>query len=76
MCIRGDFDIDLNKVTFESELLKSLSKQFALMIHIPKENTRKTAIIDHLIKGSGISVEQHQVIPSPSDHKAIKDYLQ
>ena len=71
ICIIGDFNVDLNKVTFESELIKSLNKQLGLMIHVPKENTRKAAMIDYLITGSGILVEQHEVIPSPSDHKAI-----
>ena len=71
LCLLGDFNVDINKVTFESKLIRSLSKQLGLTIHIPTKATRGSATIDYMLTGSGITVKDHHIIPSPSDHKAI-----
>lgn len=71
ICLIGDFNVDINKTTFESDLIKSLSKQLGLIIHSPQEPTRKTSTLDFMIAGSGISIVQQIVIPSPSDHQSI-----
>ena len=71
LSIIGDFNVDITKSTFESQLIKSLSKQIGLNIHIPSSPTRGTATLDYMIAGHGIKVEQQQVILSPSDHQAI-----
>ena len=71
LCIIGDFNVDINKMTFESKLIKSLSKQMGLIIHTPSENTRGSATLDFLITGAKFAQENHRVVPSPSDHNAV-----
>ena len=71
ICIIGDFNVDINKISFESKLIKSLSKQMGLIIHTPRESTRGLATIDYMITGSKFILENHRVVPSPSDHHAI-----
>lgn len=71
LCIIGDFNVNIAEQSHESDLIKSLSKQMGLKVHIPSKPTRKHTTIDFMITGINISIEDHQVIPSPSDHNAI-----
>ena len=69
--IIGDFNIDLNKNSENNKLLAAIAKQLGMTIATPKENTRLNAKLDYLIHGTGIKIIHHQVLPSPSDHKAV-----
>ncbi len=71
LCICGDFNVDITRDTFESRLIKSLSKQLGLQINIPKEHTRGHATLDYMITGSALNIVDCQIASSPSDHKAL-----
>jgi len=71
ICIIGDFNTDINEDNNNFKLIKSLSKQMGLKVWNPNGVTRKTKRLDYLIAGEHISSSRHNILPSPSDHKAI-----
>ena len=72
ICCVGDFNIDLCKETHELKLLKKLCKLLNLTIVQPTEQTtRHGSVLDYIIVGKNVIVEEKSVVSGPSDHRAV-----
>jgi hypothetical protein len=76
ICCIGDFNIDMTKKSPEKELLTKFSKLMGLKIVLPSTATRGDAILDFIITGNRIRVQEDSILESLSDHKAITWNLQ
>ncbi len=61
----------MREQSFESKLLRSLSKEMGLIVSLPHGPTRSKATLDFLLTGSNVSVNHHNEYPSPSDHQGV-----
>lgn len=66
----------MTKKSPEKELLTKLSKLMGLKIVLPSTATRGDAILDFIITGNRIKVQEDSILGSLSDHKAITCNLQ
>ena len=71
LCCVGDFNIDMTKKSPERELLTKLSKMMGLKITLPTAATRGNAIIDFIIAGGKIKIQEDSILNSLSDHKVV-----